>query len=904
MRKFTIFIFSLVALGQLVNSATKNADSKVDRQATIIPGLTSGHLEDQLQGRVLIEELNCVACHQSMADIERSSKLAPRLLKVAERVNPYYLEQFIESPADIKQGTTMPDVLAHLPEDERQKSAKSLTHFLLSLSNSEQFELLPNDAVAAEKGEYLFHTVGCVACHSPRDKLGKELLQQQSTPLGALEKKYHVKSLTEFLVAPHNIRPSGRMPNMRLPRADAERIANYLLREIKVPGHLKYTLLQGRVWEGLDVEVEKKRSGHVQDFKLSNINQLQGNSAIIYEGFLKIATPGEYSFFLEFNGGELWLNDQEVVNLVPSSRRGVKEAQGTTTLETGWNKIKLIYIHAGKEPHLLFEMKGPEFNRKPIPANLLSVSKETIPSYRPYPIDPELVSQGKQEFTQHGCANCHTDIQVSKLNNKPLSELNPTQGCLSDTNGKWPQFSLSPQQQAQIQMSLTDLETKPLEPREIIRKSLVTFNCIACHQRTDLGGVSPERNHLFSGAHKELGNEGRIPPPLTHVGAKLPKDWIKEVLLRGGQQREYMATTMPQYGEANVGHLIDLFEKVDQLEQVTYAKITNLQQHKDAGHELMGTTGFSCIACHDFNGQKATGPGAMELIYSTSRLKKDWFYLFMLNPARFHPNTVMPTAWPNGHVFKKEILGGDAKKQIESLWIYLADRQRAKNPVGLSRKSPELRVTDQTLICRGRGNAGYRGIAVGYPNRISLAFDSVEMNLRLLWKGEFATVNNGSFSARGSNRIEFPQGIPFHRLKSMDADWPYKRKTDYLFPQDHGYQFRGYYLDKQQRPTFMYTYGKIKIEEFYEDRLDQDKQAYFRRTFTFDTSADQPVFYFRAASGSKIIEESENSFAIGKLRISTHGQPQHIIRDGETQELLIPLTLSAGKSTLILDYQW
>jgi hypothetical protein len=276
----------------------------------------------------------------------------------------------------------------------------------------------------------------------------------------------------------------------------------------------------------------------------------------------------------------------------------------------------------------------------------------------------------------------------------------------------------------------------------------------------------------------------------------------------------------------------------------------------------------------------------------------------MLNPARFHPNTVMPSAWPNGHVFKKKILGGDAKKQIESLWIYLADGQRAKNPVGLSRKSPELRVTDQTLICRGRGNAGYRGIAVGYPNRISLAFDSVEMNLRLLWKGEFATVNNGSFSARGSNRIEFPQGIPFHRLKSMDADWPYKRKTDYLFPQDHGYQFRGYYLDKQHRPTFMYTYGEIKIEEFYEDRLDQDKQAYFRRTFTFDTSADQPVFYFRAASGSKIIEESENSFAIGKLRISTHGQPQHIIRDGETQELLIPLTLSAGKSTLILDYQW
>ena len=50
-----------------------------------------------------------------------------------------------------------------------------------------------------------------------------------------------------------------------------------------------------------------------------------------------------------------------------------------------------------------------------------------------------------------------------------------------------------------------------------------------------------------------------------------------------------------------------------------------------------------------------------------------------------------------------------------------------------------------TVICRGRGNAGYRGMAVGYPERVSLAFDTQEMNLRLIWRGEFATVNHGRF---------------------------------------------------------------------------------------------------------------------------------------------------------------
>ena len=58
----------------------------------------------------------------------------------------------------------------------------------------------------------------------------------------------------------------------------------------------------------------------------------------------------------------------------------------------------------------------------------------------------------------------------------------------------------------------------------------------------------------------------------------------------------------------------------------------------------------------------------------------------MLNPARFSPGTIMPTAWPGGHVFQKDILGGDPKKQIESLWPYLEDGRRARNPRGLSRR--------------------------------------------------------------------------------------------------------------------------------------------------------------------------------------------------------------------------
>ena len=902
----------VVVVGLIAVVAPKSSWANPSSEKVIVAGLETSRLDNKLKGLVLFEELNCVACHSTDFSLADTSKKAPRLSTVGRRVNPYYLEQFIQAPHGIKPGTTMPDVLSHLDAAESKQAAKSITHFLLSLNTTHNFELQATDAVAAEHGEKLFHSVGCVACHAPRNAAGEELFKETSAPLGALEKKYNVRSLVEFLSAPNRIRPSGRMPDMRLPRRVVERIAHYLLRRTRVPGHLKYTLLRGRVWEGLEVNVEKEKSGHVDDFDLGSFKQVQGNSAIVYEGFLNVETAGEYTFFLELNGGDLWINGLQVAHLKPSSRRGVKKVQGKAKLSAGWSKIKLVYIHTGKKPRLNFEMQGPAFKRQAIGSSRLSISKTPIKPFQPYRVDAALAKQGNTAFTKLGCVKCHDDIHNGILSGvkavsdefTTLSKLDASKGCLSDASGPWPRFNLSAAQQAMLRSVLPGIETTKLNHRETINKSLVTFNCIACHDRADLGGVMPERNHLFTGAKKELGNQGRIPPPLTHVGAKLKKPWLAEVMLRGRRQRQYMDTVMPQFGEANVGLLVDLFEKVDTLEQVTFDKIKDVKQTKLAGHELMGSTGFSCVACHDFNGQKAGGPGAMEIIHTTQRLKKNWFYLFMLNPARFSPGTIMPTAWPGGHVFKKDILGGDAKRQIESLWVYLEDGRRARNPRGLSRKSPELRVTDETVICRGRGNAGYRGIAVGYPQRVSLAFDSQEMNLRLLWKGDFATVNEGRFSARGRDRIQFPQGIPFHRLKSLEDNWPYKRKTDYLFPQDHGYQFRGYFLDKQKRPTFMYRYGKINVEEFFEDLLDEKKVAYFRRTFTFEAPDSQEKFYFRAASGSVITKKSDTSFVVDRLSVTINSRHRGVVRDGEPKELLIPLTLPQGKSTLKLEYKW
>ena len=582
----------------------------------------------------------------------------------------------------------------------------------------------------------------------------------------------------------------------------------------------------------------------------------------------------------------------------------MKQLEGSAELDAGWHAVQLTYFHTGREAKFSCEMEGPQFKRGPIPSALLSVSKETIAPFAPLKVDADLAARGREEFGKLGCANCHDDLKVPAAPSIAFAKLNAARGCLSETAGAWPRFDLSAEQRTLIAKALPIAEKPQLDDSQQIAKTLVTFNCIACHERTSLGGIAPERNALFTGTQPALGDQGRIPPPLSHVGAKLTPEWLGDVLLRGKRQRDYVDASMPQFGEANVGHLVELFGKVDQLEAAVLPKVANIQESKAAGYEMIGTNGLSCIACHEFNGQKSGEMSALDIGRVTERLKKNWFALYMRQPSRFHPTVIMPSFWPDGQSTRPAILGGDTALQIEALWSYLEDGLRAKKPVGLSRQSNELRVSDTTEICRGQSPVGYRGIGVGYPERINLAFDSGEMALRQLWKGEFASVELGRFRPRGTDTISFPPGIPFHRLTSMEDNWPYKGKTNHAFPQDHGYQFRGYTLDTARRPTLRYEYGDIAVEDFFEDVHDKDGAAYFERTLRFDTPVQQSPFYFRAAAGKKITAFEGRTFTADKLQVRITSEHKGVVREGENGDVLIPVTLPKGRSTLTLEYRW
>ena len=413
---------------------------------------------------------------------------------------------------------------------------------------------------------------------------------------------------------------------------------------------------------------------------------------------------------------------------------------------------------------------------------------------------------------------------------------------------------------------------------------------------------------------------------LPLLGAKLQPAWLKKVLFDGESVRPYMATRMPQYGTANLGHLPEVFTRLDVLESVEM-NIPNPESDTDsererertlrkAGQELLGDKGLGCINCHNFNGKPAPVNQGIDLMTTYQRLQPGWFNRFSRNPAAFRPRIIMPTAWPDGVASHKTILDGNTDRQIEAIWYYLSLGTSAADPSGIRSVSTQLTVGDQARTFRGRSRvAGFRGIAVGLPGQLNYAFNAETGTLSAVWRGDFISVNwngqgSGDFNP-ASQPIALAQDVSFAPLADENTPWPLKpvmtkeAKTNPnpLYPKNVGYQFRGYFLGESSIPTFQYRSGTIEIE----DRsvaVGSDEQRQLKRVLQFDSPTPQTV-WFRGLTGD-ISQESERVFRSGRLRLTipqTETKLRSLSDEPKRSELLLRLQIPQGKSTLELIYE-
>lgn len=764
------------------------------------PALPGNHPLTQSQaGDLLIADLRCAACHDGIQRSSLPEKTAPDLTDVGSRISPEYLRRFIASPLSTHPETTMPDVLGSRSVAERDKIAEALAHFLVARSKTE-FEASKTEQLVREQGKSLYHSVGCVACHGPKEALpevkkrndegdddedttlaDKKIIKPIAVPLGHISAKYSAKSLSEFLFQPLRVRGSGRMPDMKLTPAESLAIASYLVEEQRKP--------------------------------------------------MKPLVPQE-----------------------------------------------------------------------------------------------ALVAQGKKYFQELNCAACHSlpDMKAAPVVSS-LKDADLSRGCLSKTIGRSPRFNLDDAQNKAIVAALREAP-KPDTDQLVAAKTLTAFRCIACHVRDDYGGVPEVYSPYFTGSEQKLGDDGRIPPPLTLSGAKLQPAWLKKVLFDGDTVRHYMVTRMPQYGTSNLQHLPPVFARLDVLKSREF-KIPSPESRSDserereklfraAGRELLGDKGLSCIACHSFNGKSAPGTQGIDLLTTYQRLQPGWFDSYLRNPGAFRPRTVMPTGWPNGVATHKTILDGNTDMQIEAIWYYLSLGTSAADPSGIRGESTKLMVRDQAMTYRGRSRvAGFRGIAVGLPEKLSYAFNAETGTLSAIWQGDFIGVNwsgqgSGDFNP-ASEPIALAQDVSWAQLADEKTPWPLlpvmtkeaRANPNPLYPKNVGYQFRGYFLGERSIPTFMYRIGTLEIEDRSVAAGTEEKRQ-LKRTLQFDAPKKQSV-WFRALTGD-ISQESDQVFRSGRLRLTipkSETKVRALPDEQKRSELLLQLQIPEGKSTLEFLYE-
>lgn len=768
-----------------------------------------GVIEPHLGGQLLLAELSCAACHDS-DDRLLEPKRGPQLTGSGNRVHADWMRQFLTSPSTAKPGTTMPDVLATLPEAERAESIEALVAFL-----STQHAPFPDPKAGggnplphefwnqgdAERGEKLYHLVGCVACHQadpqydgghaqpsalsallatlePEDieemGLTESARPVPSVPLPDLADKYTKKALTFFLAEPESVRPGARMPNLKLELVEAADLTAYLTR---------------------DSVLEPKQ-------------------------------------------------------------------------------------------------KAP-------------------------PANQALVEKGKKLFTSLSCVNCHEVEGVSpqaepSLAAKSLARLSASgkPGCLGQPTPGVPHFALDQPQVKSITAALEELATRESEKSQEVplEFSLLQQNCYACHSREERGGIGTDREQYFETvSHVDLGDEGRLPPPLDHVGMKLTSAALTKFLEGTGDVRHHMLVRMPKFPKELAKQLPAAFANADQPVDLSEAKV--FPGHKgmeEAGRLLLDS---GCVQCHPIKGESAAGAVGVDLEGITQRVRPQWFLEFLRNPAELKHRTRMPSFFPDGKSANPDILDGDMDRQITAMWSYLKDVKSQKLPDKIEEARSqqfELVPEDRPILIRTfMKSAGPHAIAVGSPAGVHYAFDAERMRLAEAWRGRFLDAY-GTWFVRsappavplGNEVVSLPPGLPLAMLSGGDQPWPAEAE------ETAEYKFLGYRLDPQGVPKFRYAYRGYVIE----DRIEALEDGGLKRLLSIKPGKqDAPPrnLWFQAHQGKNLQQQDTACTEPGGVTVRLATAEGAILwqdkKNPETKQWRVPVSTDRPLEVI---YQW
>ncbi|MCB9916016.1 MAG: c-type cytochrome [Planctomycetes bacterium] len=855
----------------------------------VLAALLGGRAQDEpptppesaliLPGELMHAELGCARCHEPFPGAARPAAVvaAPSLERVGAQRSPAYLRRYLADPLHVRPGTRMPDVLAGLAEAERAELVEDLVHYLASRGGP--FARAPFGATAEllDEGRQLYHEVGCVACHGPEEPLEAlyeplDLARDWQPPAseGApdlelldLAEKTNVAELAAFLRDPLATRRSGRMPALDLTVGEAEAIAAYLLRAQIAPEALDVAT-PGLRWSYYEVDpgpyapefagLTPARTGVVRD-ELALPAHREDRFAVVFEGRLPIREAGRYAFRTRSDDGTtVWIDGALVVD--NSGDHAAREARGTVELDAGEHALRITYDERAGEEVFEAWWSGPGFAERRLRGDDGRHRAWALaPPDAPFALDPARAQRGEGAFAKLGCAGCH-DLRPTAP--RPYAEFDaahPT-GCLADEPvAGVPHYGLSQAQLADLRAALAH-PAPPREPSpaEDAALTLRGARCNACHVRADVGGPSAARlAYFFADEDIDLGEEGRVPPHLDGVGAKLTEGALRRVLFEGERVRPYLYARMPHFGPDALDGLVEALAAADAPADPPAPPSFDPELARD-GQRLAGTQGFGCIQCHWFAGYPSLGIPAVDLATVHERVQYPWFRELLREPGAINMNTRMPGFWIDGESPVKDVLGGDKDAQIDALWVYLSQGAAMPLPHGLVTPDSayELVPEDGPLLAGVfMDGVSPRTVAVGLPENVHYAFDVEDSRLAFVWRGRFFNARGtwegraGQLERPGSDDVlTLPTGPPFARLARGDAPWPD------VVARRSPLHARGRRTDAAHRPIWRYTLGAVEIEEHLVPVLDGERVALERR-LALRAPAPLDDLWFRGTNGAR-----------------------------------------------------
>jgi cytochrome c2 len=374
-------------------------------------------------------------------------------------------------------------------------------------------------------------------------------------------------------------------------------------------------------------------------------------------------------------------------------------------------------------------------------------------------------ARGERIACELRCASCHA-LPPARVRSPhpspppppPLAALRgKTAGCLAETPPAGvPRYRLDAAARAALEVFLAD-PARNEAPADQLARRLAALRCDRCHRTADGGGMPAEVARAVREAIGADQPEHMQAPDLDSASQRLRPSWIADVLERHARGRPYLELRMPRYAPDLVAGLAALLSATAPAEEASVPP--HDLQDVENGRLLTGSGGLGCITCHDVRGNPATGLRGPDLALAQRRLRPEYLRRWLEDPAAVQPGTRMPSYFRNGRSTLPTVLDGDAGRQLHALLCYLAQGERLVPPAGFEPLRDGVLDCDHGLRVVRTILPGLdpRSLAIGFHNRLSLAFDVSRPALGYVWSGGFLDMRR-TWTGRGNGSVDLVGG--------------------------------------------------------------------------------------------------------------------------------------------------